>query len=210
MHTTVQKNSPALTHIEIEQLVKNDLPPLPDIPLYAPAGDFAQTYRWLAQAQHKTRPDIRRPRIALFTTAAMLEQDVVALTPQVQVADADFNVYELGTGADYDFAHALAYGMMAVQPGVDIVAVAASSTDSFQHADVAALAGCIIAARLARIPVLTEGAGAGYALSFLCALHKDATAHCRDVDLILKEKTLLPVGGKLALVLPLLKALTRI
>src|SRR5690606_15759490 len=136
------------------------------------AGGFGGARQWLAAVRHPAMPVVRHPRICLFTASGM--PDLGPVTEPAREANADLKVYEIGQGPPASLAaaaHAAAYGMMAVQPGVDLVAVAALSRgagvagDPLETllktgADVAALLGCVIAARLARIPVLAEGPGA--------------------------------------------------
>lgn len=245
---------------EIRALVQNDLPPLP-----APAapseqlGDLAPVWQWLSSAQHKARPGIHRPRVALFMAAHGLQPDgqadlpqlladmrngTHAVSPLVQAADADLQVYELDPGPsssdfrkgealnEHDAAGAMSYGMMAVQPGVDLLLLAAlhpaadvaaqeiarglaDKTDPlevllrFGGLDIAAMAGAIAAARLARIPVILEGAAAEASAAILQALHPDSVAHTRKASSLLAAKTHLPPPCHGVMLIPFLKSLAQ-
>jgi nicotinate-nucleotide--dimethylbenzimidazole phosphoribosyltransferase len=128
--------------------------------------------------------------------------------------DTDLRLYELaldrpcndsraGDAMDESgAAHAIAYGMMAVEPGVDILAIAAlgigaslaaevlaraltlSHADpltllaSHGGADIAAMLGAILAARLAGVPVLLDGAAALAAGALAARLSPGGADHC--------------------------------
>lgn len=244
---------------EIRHLVQRELPPLPAATKTdGMLGDFAPLWRWLAAAQHQDRPRLRHPRIALFfaaypdslslreaqTILARLKDGTHPVSPLVQGADADLQAYELDidrplpagakpfSGAA-EAAQAIAYGMMAVQPGIGLLLVNApnraadTAAKSIRRAldaqadplealmgfgghDIAAMAGAIIAARLAKIPVLLEGEAALAAAETLRALNATAADHARDVETLLSEKTALPPPCRGALLLPLLKAVAEI
>jgi nicotinate-nucleotide--dimethylbenzimidazole phosphoribosyltransferase len=245
---------------DIRTLVVSELPPLASVAATGERlGDFAALWRWLAAAQRETQPDIRHPRVALFAAAhgayperqadlavtiAELRAGHHAAAPLIAAANADLQVYELDlTSPSRDFrgekalsdeeaARAIAYGMMAVQPGVDLLLlgalnpVAADAAAEMARAlkakmdpldvllrfgghDIAAITGAIIAARLARIPVLLDGAAAEVAAALLQALRPDAAAHARKSSGILAEKTQLPPPGHGVLLIPLLKAITK-
>jgi nicotinate-nucleotide--dimethylbenzimidazole phosphoribosyltransferase len=250
----------AVSLAEIRTLVVDELPPLPPVAATGESlGDFAALWRWLAASQQETIPEIRRPCVALFAAAhgawpekqaalplalAELKEGRHAVAPLAREANADLKVYELDLSAPCaDFrrgpalggeeaAQAIAYGMMAVQPGIDLLLLAAINPVAdlaaaeimralkakmdpldallrFGGFDIAAMTGAIVAARLARIPVLLEGQAAQAAAAMLQALKSDAAAHAKNAAGILAEKTSLrpPCGG--VMLIPLLKALTR-
>jgi hypothetical protein len=125
------------------------------------------------------------------------------LCDDIQGLDADLRLYELDLKQprpidEQTRIRACAYGMMAVEPGVDIlvlsgfgggIAMAATalmaalpqSADPFDTLDsetVAALAGAIMAARLAGTPVLLDGGCAMAALMVLCRINPLMADHC--------------------------------
>jgi nicotinate-nucleotide--dimethylbenzimidazole phosphoribosyltransferase len=144
-----------------------------------------------------------------------LVEDVVAgrgpLHALVEQADADLRLYDLaldrptrdsriGPAMDEaDACRAAAYGMMAVEPGVDIFVVSAMGPGADLAAgamaagggdplellaakggpDIAAILGVILASRLAGIPLILDGAAAYEAARVAAGLTQDATAHCR-------------------------------
>ena len=242
---------------EIRALVRNDLPRLPAHEPPAALRDLAGLWRWLADAQHKSRPSISRPRLAIFLSRhgafpgqqetlplllSELEKGNHASAALARAANADLQVYELdlarpsrdfraGTALNEDeAAQAVAYGMMTMQPGVDLLLVSApnpvadlASTEirralkagmdpfdalmRFGGFDIAAMAGAIVAARLARVPVVLEGAAAEAAADILAALQEDAAAHTRKSSALLWERTELPAPCRGALLIPFLKSL---
>jgi nicotinate-nucleotide--dimethylbenzimidazole phosphoribosyltransferase len=244
---------------EIRQLVQNDLSPLPAMAASQRLGDFTSAWLWLASAQNKDRPEIRHPRVALFMAAhgaflerqaeitsivAGLKDGTHAVSPLVRAADADLQVYELdldlpsrdfraGRALDNNgCAQAIAYGMMAVQPGVDLLLLSSlnpvaelaaaeiaraleAKVDAFDALlrfggfDIAAMAGAIIAARLAKIPVLLDGAGAQAAAAVLEALKPGAAAHARSSTAIISEATAMPAPCSGVFLIPLLKTIAQ-
>jgi nicotinate-nucleotide--dimethylbenzimidazole phosphoribosyltransferase len=230
--------APAVSFDEIRQLVKNDLPALKDIPASGTLGEVAPLWSWLATAQGREKPLLRHPRIALFATqgaAAQLEDirnGKHPLNPLAEEANADLQVYELGSRtAEPDaneIAHALAYGMMAVQPGLDLLVLAAldpaaektgeavieklktaEPLSALSTLDIAAMTGALVAARLAKAPVLLEGKAATAAAAVLEAMNTGAASHARDVSDIPFAKTSLPLPCRAAMLVPFLKALVR-
>lgn len=156
-----------------------------------------------------------------------LVEDIVAgrgkLHALVEQADADLRLYDLaldrptrspGPAMDEaDACHAAAYGMMAVEPGVDIIATAAIGPGADLAAqavlegdgdplellaakggpDIAAILGVILASRLAGIPLILDGAAAFAAAKVAAGLNPDALAHCRGAtDSGLGLKPILP------------------
>ena len=248
---------PARPLDDIRGLVQNDLPRLPAHEPPASLRDFAGLWRWLADAQHKPRPSIRRPRLAIFLSRhgafpeqqeslsaqlAELESGNHAAAALAREANADLQVYELDLArpsrdfraqaalSEDEAAQAAAYGMMTMQPGVDLLLVSApnpvadlaaaeirralkAGMDPFDALmrfggfDIAAMTGAIVAARLARVPVVLEGAAAETAADILTALEEDAAAHARKSGALLWERTELPAPCRGALLIPFLKSL---
>jgi nicotinate-nucleotide--dimethylbenzimidazole phosphoribosyltransferase len=147
-----------------------------------------------------------------------LVEDIVAGRGQLhelaEQADADLRLYDLAldrpTGdfragpamEEPDACRAAAYGMMAVEPGVDIFVVSAlgvgaemagtalaeallSGGDPLEllaamgGPDIAAVLGVILASRLAGMPLILDGAGASAAAAAAGRLSADALTHCR-------------------------------
>ena len=140
-----------------------------------------------------------------------------ALHELVARADSDLRLYDLaldrptrdsrGTQAmdEVDACRAAAYGMMAVEPGIDIVVVAAvgigatlsgvalaqalarqgalhdplEQLAALGGPDIAAVLGVILATRLAGVPVILDGVAAYAAGAVARRLRPDALAHCR-------------------------------
>jgi len=144
-----------------------------------------------------------------------LVEDVVAgrgpLHELVEQADADLRLYDLALDRptrdsrtepamdEADACRAAAYGMMVVEPGVDLFAVAAIGRGAELAAqaiaagngdplellaakggpDIAAILGVILASRLAGIPLILDGAAAYAAAQVAAGLNPDALTHCR-------------------------------
>lgn len=144
-----------------------------------------------------------------------LVEDIVAgrgpLHELVEQADADLRLYDLALDRptrdpaaapamdEADACRAAAYGMMAVEPGVDIFVTAAIGPGAELAAravlagegdplallaarggpDIAAILGVILASRLAGIPLILDGAAAYAAARIAAALSPHALAHCR-------------------------------
>lgn len=272
-------------------------------------GRLEALAEWLATWQGRHPPQLRRPRVAVFAgnhgiagsgaaaETAWRVQNFVnggsAVNQLCQVADADLRVYELDLDtptADFtqgpamseeDCARAIAYGMMAVEPGIDLlclgemgignaISAAALCTALFggpaadwtgresgpddsgragaQPAVTAALAanrsalvdpleilrclgglelaaivGAILAARLARTPVLLDGFACTAAAAVLAKADPHFLDHCQVAHLAAEpgharllerigKPPLLDLGLRLgegagaALAIPLLKA----
>ncbi len=209
---------------EIRDLVMNVLPALPVVTSGGESlGSLAAVWRWLAAVQGKSKPDIRHPRIALFaaahgtspehtdTTKAALQQLAKgkhALCAIAIESNADLQVYELNLDDtapldDAAAAHAISYGLMAVQPGIDLLCLAALNPAAdiagekiiaeikkgtaplealvkFGGLDICAMTGALAAARLSKTPVLLDGQAALAAETVLKALRADAADHARD------------------------------
>lgn len=245
---------------EIAGMVRNVLPELPAVTAGGDKlGKYAGIWRWLAAAQHQSAPAIAHPRIALFMAAhgafpekqgglpAALQElrggghKICALA---QDANADLQVYELNIDATprdfrtedallpHEAGHAASYGLMAVQPGIDLLVAAAlnpaaekageqiiaalkaggepfAALMKFGGLDIAAMTGAIIAARLAHIPVLLDGKAATAAAAIVQALRNDAAAHARDAAAILEDRMHPQPGVAGALLVPFLKSLAK-
>ena len=221
---TATKTKAAAPLDEIREMVVNVLPPLPVVTAGGESlGSLAPVWRWLAAVQGKSKPDIRHPRIALFaaahgaapeqtapTGAAMgqLAKGKHALSAIALESNADLQVYELNLDDatpvdDAAAAHAISYGLMAVQPGIDLLCLAALNPAAetagekiiadikkgaaplaalvrFGGLDICAMTGALAAARLSKTPVLLDGAAALAAAAVLKALRADAADHARD------------------------------
>jgi nicotinate-nucleotide--dimethylbenzimidazole phosphoribosyltransferase len=147
-----------------------------------------------------------------------LVEDIVAgrgpLHELTEQADADLRLYDLALDrptvdfrlgpamGEVDACRAAAYGMMAVEPGVDIFVVAALGIgaelagNALAEAlagggdplellaakggpDIAAILGVIMASRLAGMPLILDGIAAYAAAAVAGRLNSDALAHCR-------------------------------
>lgn len=251
----------AFTLDDIRRLVTADFPPLSAqvAPKGAGAlGTLAPLRQWLADVQGKTPPALRHPRIALFLSrhgmAADLQEDLAQLPaalakpahPLSAIAadgNADLQVYELDLGtasgdpaqgpalSETEALQALAYGMMAVQSGVDCAVIAlpnpaaAMAAANLRRAlaqkqdalsallqyggfDIAAALGAAIAARLAKAPVLLDDSAEVIA-EILAALAPDAAAHIRSARDVMPQDMTPAAGLRAALALPLLKAICK-
>ena len=147
-----------------------------------------------------------------------LVEDIVAghwpLHELAERADADLRLYDLALDrstvdlrfgpamGEPDACRAAAYGMMAVEPGVDIFVVAAlgvgaemagtalaealvGSGDPLEllaakgGPDIAAILGVILASRLAGMPLILDGIAAYAAAAVAGRLSAEGLAHCR-------------------------------
>lgn len=246
---------------EIAEMARTVLPPLPAVPSGGEAlGKYADVWRWLAASQFEQKPSIRHPRIALFTTphgaypekqtvmanaVAALHAGEHALSPVAQEANADLQVYDLSIDQKprdfrkenallpHEAGHAASYGLMAVQPGLDLL-VAACLNPAAEKAgeailfklknnivpfeallqagglDIAALLGSLIAARLAHVPVLLDGKGAEAAGALLEGLNPGAAAHTRNASQILDDRLHPQPGMAGALLITFLKSLAKV
>lgn len=244
---------------EIAEMVQTILPPLPAIAGGDSLGKHAATWRWLASSQHEQKPQVRRPRIALFTAQhgafpelqdgvpAVLEKlhdGTHTLCALAQEVNADLQVYELNVDTQprdfrkevalraHEAAHAASYGLMAVQPGIDLLVAACLNPaaekageailaklkkncdplEALQMAgglDIAALTGALIAARLAHIPVLLDGRGAEAAAAMIERIKPLSAAHTRKASDILEDKQHPTPGLAGALLIAFLKTLAK-
>ncbi|HTJ63988.1 MAG TPA: nicotinate-nucleotide--dimethylbenzimidazole phosphoribosyltransferase [Alphaproteobacteria bacterium] len=223
------------------------------LPFLAGTGGDLET--WVRAVQDKPEAGITHPRIVVFAAthgiavdllggdgagmAQIVEQFVSGGPVQdlAGAADSDLRLYDLALDRptrdsrsapamdEAEVCRAAAYGMMAVEPGIDVLVCSAlghgadlagralvqalsgdeigleSSGDGVRIAaavarhgllddplqllaalggpDIAALLGLILAARLARIPVVLDGAAAEAAAFVARALRTDALDHCR-------------------------------
>lgn len=251
----------ALTLEDIRHLVTQDFPPLSaQVPPAGAAalGALAPLWQWLADTQGKTQPTLRHPRIALFLSrhgiAADLQRDLAQLPaalakpahPLSAIAadiNADLQVYELDIDtasgdpalgvalSEAEALQALAYGMMAVQPGIDCTVIALpnpaaaiaahnlrTALDAKQDAlaallqygsfDIAAALGAAIAARLAKAPVLLDDS-AEIIGDILRALSPAAALHSRPARDVMTADMTPAAGLRAALALVLLKGICK-
>lgn len=155
--------------------------------------------------------------------------------------DVDLQVYDLQSDqpcrdfllepalSESEAAHAIAYGMMAVEPGLDLLAIASISQGSattlvalsealaetnqpletlavYGGLDLCAMVGAILAARLARVPVLLDGKEAETAAQVLACFGSQTLAHCALAQAL--EGGVDYPGLTSALCIPRLKSLT--
>lgn len=186
---------------------------------------------WLAGWQRRWPPRVQHPRLALFATAhglaaatlpallAEIDEIVGADGPVVAAcarADTDLRLYEMALSQptadirvgpaldEAQTAHAVAYGMTIVEPGLDLLVLAALGDGAVAAArvlstaidaddadplallgarggpDLAAIAGAIVAARMAGTPVLLDGVAAETVGALLARIDPRAVAHCRN------------------------------
>lgn len=180
---------------------------------------------WVAAGQGRAVPRLERPRTAVFfgnwgetgAGAGHASLDAIRsgrarLNGLCRVQDAELRVYEMAFDApagvegepgltQKECATAMAYGMMAVEDGLDLLCVAAAGPGLTQaagklaaavgdvseplsalarHGDhaLSALAGALVAARMARVPVILDGAAALAAGAVLQRINADALDHC--------------------------------
>jgi nicotinate-nucleotide--dimethylbenzimidazole phosphoribosyltransferase len=223
-------------------------------------GRLGEAAQWLATWQAKHPPRLEHPRVALFAashgaaarlgmvpgaTAQRVARCVEGNAPVNDLCrsiDADLRLYEMALDqpttdfteapamGEEDCTRAMAYGMMAVEPGIDLLvlgvmadgseiaaaalaallfggaaedwsegpgvaAVAAALARHRNEADdpfdalrrvggteLAALAGAVMAARLAHVPVVLDGFAATAAAAATFAADRRALDHCRIAD----------------------------
>lgn len=180
---------------------------------------------WIAAGQGRAAPRLERPRAAVFfgnwgeagdgaghASLDAIRSGQARLNGLCRVQDAELRVYEMafdapagGEGApgltQKECATAMAYGMMAVEDGLDLLCVAAAGPGLAQatgelvaavgsaaeplsvlarHGDhaLAALAGALVAARMAGVPVILDGTAALAAGAVLQRINADALDHC--------------------------------
>lgn len=205
---TTQPTATPATDIEgsiadIARLLGGDLTATVALAPYK-ANNAAGVQDWLANVRGK-RAGLRHPRIALFagagsaariTTLQNGKDPLCALSEDI---NSDLQVYELPDGTGSDRAaqlHALTYGMMAVQPGLDALAIASLNNDApvfanlddllaSPRADLAAVLGALIAARLAKVPVLASGAAITSVTALMERITQGNAAHVLHADPLL-------------------------
>lgn len=182
---------------------------------------LADQAAWFAACRGEFPVGSNHPRIILLAadrvepTTPSETPDLVALITageapiceQAEACDADLRLYELDLAApqasalsEIDAAKLVIYGMMMVEPAVDLLVVngfghgtdagaerlieaLADSTTPLDHLcqiggrETAAIFGILLSARMARIPVLLEGWSALAAAMVLHALDKRAVQH---------------------------------
>lgn len=193
------------------------------VELGATTGGDAVLASWIAGCQRRYPVRLDRPRVAAYAAAhATAPAETAALRDAMEstgrgegalyawceTIDADLRLYELALDepaaalGDTRAANAVAYGMMAVDDGTDIVAVAALNPAAdaagaalaravFEQGvppldalaasgaeDIAAIAGAIIAARVAGVPALLEGQASWAAAGLVATLRDDGVDHC--------------------------------
>lgn len=267
-------------------------------------GSLGDHVEWLATWQARHPPSLDRPRVAVFAgnhgiakgrgpAEAMVEEAVSGSAPVnavCTIADADLRVFEMSLETptrdatvepamdEDECARAIAYGMMAVEQGIDLLCLdtvgagselaaaamsqalfggspedwiagdgggddpspaervadrhrhAADSFDSLRRIggfEMCAVVGAVIAARLARTPVILGGYAATAAAAILFAADRHALDHCRAACLpptggprrlaeLLKLAPLTDFGSSMgggtesALAIPVLKAAVEI
>jgi nicotinate-nucleotide--dimethylbenzimidazole phosphoribosyltransferase len=223
-------------------------------------GRLAELAAWVAAWQGRHPPRIARPRAAIFAAShgvaarAGVPADAAAAAVRLFVEggaavnrlcrslDADLRVYEMALEqptadlaeapamSEEECARAMAYGMMAVEPGIDLLALGeagggselaaaalaallfggagadwveagarraaelvdaaidrhrSAAGDPFEARrraggpDLAAIAGAVRAARMARVPVVLDGFASTAAAAVIFAARPGALDHCR-------------------------------
>jgi nicotinate-nucleotide--dimethylbenzimidazole phosphoribosyltransferase len=217
-------------------------------------GRNVEIRAWLAAWQGKPVPLLDHPRICLFAgnhgvvagtdrSAAARVQSILDGDAEInrlcEAADADLRVYEMALDrptrdfsreaamSEEECARAMAYGMMAVEPGLDLLCLGALGDGSetaaaalclmlhdgvasdwsapdvakvvaagaMRHGEaandplealrriggyeLAAVAGAVMAARLARVPVVLDGFAALAAAGVVWKLDRRGLDHCR-------------------------------
>ena len=190
-----------------------------------PLGLVDSLCAWVAGGQGRDAPRLDRPRAAVFfgnwgagdvgvghASLEKIRSGRSRLNGLCRAQDAELRVYEMAFDTpesddrqpgltQKECATAMAYGMMAVEDGLDLLCVAAvgpglkpaaaalgraigTGTDPLEalarfgdHA-LSALAGAVVAARMARVPVILDGAAALAASAVLQGIRDDALDHC--------------------------------
>lgn len=243
-----------LAQKELPALPKQLLPPTTAL-----LGDLAPLRQWLSDTQGKTQPTLRHPRIALFLSRydivpdlqrelaalpALFAKPAHPLSAMAAEINADLQVYELdlaspsgnpATGVpaldEAGALQAIAYGMMAVQPGVDAVVIAlpnpaapvAAETIAaalgrgedplaallqYGGFDIAAALGAALAARLARAAVILDDS-ADIVADLLRALAPEAGLHVRAAKDAIPQDMTPAAGLRGTLALGLIKTLCK-
>lgn len=198
---------------ELKNLLAGELTAAAPLPEQT-VQDAPSAASWINAVRGKTGT-LRHPRIAFFCLnggagAAQLAELQAAETQTVALAgiiNSDLQVYEVPASRDIgDALHAVAYGMTAVQAGLDILGLACLGDDNFEslpptldallasdRADLAALLGAALAARLARVPVVGDGRAFSYVMTLLQQADAAASRHMVvAADLIGRDETDIP------------------
>ncbi len=180
-----------------------------------------------AQAKHTIIDTLKQPDHPLVKALSPFDVDLQVYDLQSDHPCRDFRSEHALSEAEA--AHAMAYGMMAVEPGLDLLALASVSQEATAtlkalsealaetnqpletlaaHGglDLCAMVGAILAARLARVPVLLDGEGAEAAAQVLACFGAQTLTHCALAQAF--EGGLDLPGLTSALCIPRLKALT--
>lgn len=215
------ETAPGASLAEIRSLLAG-MPEATPLPATLPDDpDLLQTlHAWLSSWQARAVPSLARPRAALYlgcyddaaagmaeTIAAEIQKGDAPVLRLCQEFDVDLRLYEMAAGPAPDLddaacATAMAYGMMAVEDGLDFLCVSglgpgvdaaglaladALFADSGDPLDVlrrlgghalAGMAGAVIAARVARVPMMLDGIAAAAAGAVLHRLDERALDHC--------------------------------
>ena len=205
---------------EIRDLIMA-LPPWgerPAMPGERPFGLLGALADWAAAGQGRPRLTLGRPRVAVFwgrwadgpdadggPSLDDLQSGEGRLNALCQAKDTELRVYEMAVDAGSALEHrecatAMAYGMTAVEDGLDLLCLAAVGAGRAKAAAglaaaavgsdplaglaqqgghaLSALAGAVIAARMARVPVLLDGFAALAAAGVLHGINSSALDHC--------------------------------
>jgi nicotinate-nucleotide--dimethylbenzimidazole phosphoribosyltransferase len=177
---------------------------------------------WMAGGTRRLPPRLERPRAAVFlgqwtgaggadAAAALdaLRTGRSRVNALCRAYDAELRVYEMTADAgaagltEKQCAAALAYGMTAVDEGLDLLCLAALGPGASDAATrlgdalldggrgeplailarhgghaLAALAGAVVAARIGRVPVILDGCAALAGAAVLCSVTPSALDHC--------------------------------
>lgn len=147
----------------------------------------------------RSLPSINAPRLAIYTGPAPdyiaeFRKGRLKLNQLCDYAGCDLRIYELPDSplTPEEVARSMAYGMLSVEDGLDFFAASTIDTEkagriiavhqsnagpkgldalqSLGSPDISALCGAILATRMAKLPILLEGAGA-YAAYLVLANH---------------------------------------
>lgn len=182
---------------------------------------MAELAAWVAGWRNDFPVQLTHPRIILYAadrsgageseTADLMALLTAEEAPLVEIAeqsDADLRLYELdlehpqtGPMTEAECSRLIIYGMMMVEPGLDLLAVTGfgygadaaaqrlidqlnnpaaeplAALAQYGGREIAAILGTLIAARMGRIPVIAEGGSALAAAVVLRTLDRRATQH---------------------------------
>ncbi len=172
----------------------------------------AAVARWLATVRGRSGA-LRHPRLALFGQSnarnqeklAALQKGDDALSRLAETVNSDLQIYEVPVAAAGDetaLLQAIAFGMTAVQPGLDVLGLGsldeevpttiAPTLTGLLHSgrsDLGALCGAALAARLARVAVTGTGSAYDYAVNWLQNADPAAAHHMIAASKLLEEST---------------------